>query len=67
MNSPLLIRVLIIALGIAAVSLCTGCATIVKGTTQAIPVASEPTGARGRDLILAHMRRVLGLPPLAPA
>lgn len=24
----------------------TGCATIVKGTTQPIPIASEPTGAR---------------------
>ena len=46
MNSSLLIRVLILALGIAAVSFCTGCATIVKGTTQEIPVSSEPTGAR---------------------
>jgi len=46
MNSPLLIRVLILTLGIAAVSFCTGCATIVKGTTQEIPVSSEPTGAR---------------------
>jgi creatinine amidohydrolase/Fe(II)-dependent formamide hydrolase-like protein len=35
--------------------------------TQSARNASEPTGARGRDLILAHMRRVLGLPPLAPA
>ena len=34
--------------------------------TQSARNASEPTGARGRDLILAHMRRVLGLPPLAP-
>jgi hypothetical protein len=46
MYSPLLTRVLILALGIAAVSFCTGCATIVKGTTQEIPVSSEPTGAR---------------------
>ena len=28
-----------------ALSLCGGCASIVKGTTQAIPVASSPTGA----------------------
>ena len=35
--------------------------------TQSARNASEPTGARGRDLILAHMRRVLGLPPLARA
>jgi creatinine amidohydrolase len=35
--------------------------------TQSARNASEPTGARGRDLILAHMRRVLGLPPGAPA
>jgi len=35
--------------------------------TQSARNASEPTGARGRDLILAHMRRVLGLPPGAPS
>ncbi|MFZ9839772.1 MAG: PEGA domain-containing protein [Opitutaceae bacterium] len=46
MNTPLLIRLLLVVLGIAAVSLCTGCATIVKGTTQEVPVSSEPAGAR---------------------
>lgn len=46
MNTPLLIRLLLVVIGIAAVSLCTGCATIVKGTTQEVPVSSEPTGAR---------------------
>ncbi len=30
----------------ALTALTSGCATIVKGTTQEIPVASEPTGAR---------------------
>jgi hypothetical protein len=31
--------------------------------TQSARSASAATGARGRDLILAHMRRALGLPP----
>lgn len=38
---PLLI--LSLAAGVASL---TGCASIVKGTTQEIPVSSEPTGAR---------------------
>jgi hypothetical protein len=25
---------------------CTGCATVVKGTTQVVPVSSDPTGAQ---------------------
>ncbi|MEI8177823.1 creatininase family protein [Aestuariivirga sp.] len=33
--------------------------------TESARNASAATGARGRDLILAHMRRVLGLPPRA--
>ena len=35
--------------------------------TKSARNASAATGARGRDLILAHMRKVLGLPPRAPA
>ena len=31
---------------LSASSFLTGCATIVKGTTQVIPVSSDPTGAR---------------------
>ena len=33
--------------------------------TESARNASAATGARGRDLILAHMRRVLGIPPRA--
>jgi creatinine amidohydrolase/Fe(II)-dependent formamide hydrolase-like protein len=33
--------------------------------TQSARAASAATGARGRDLILAHMRKALGLPPSA--
>lgn len=39
-------RVLVAILGLAVCSFGTGCATIVKGTTQEIPVSSDPTGAR---------------------
>jgi len=46
MTTPPLLRCLIVLLAGAANSLCTGCATIVKGTTQEVPVSSEPTGAR---------------------
>ena len=46
MKPTQLIRVITAFGGILAGSVLTGCATIVKGTTQAIPVASEPTGAR---------------------
>jgi hypothetical protein len=38
---------ILVAIVLAAVStLISGCATIVKGTTQVIPISSDPTGAR---------------------
>lgn len=46
MKPTQLIRIIAVSVAILAVSFLTGCATIVKGTTQEIPVASEPTGAR---------------------
>lgn len=46
MKSHPLIPTLLIILTVSTVTLTTGCATIVKGTTQVIPVSSEPTGAR---------------------
>jgi len=30
---------------LALISLSTGCASIVKGTTQAVPISSDPSGA----------------------
>lgn len=37
---------LVLLLLLSACFVLTGCATIVKGTTQVIPVSSDPTGAR---------------------
>jgi hypothetical protein len=38
-------RILAFSLAAASVQFSCGCASIVKGTTQAIPVSSDPTGA----------------------
>ena len=46
MNRIARLKALIVSLGIFSCLFASGCATIVKGTTQQIPVASEPTGAR---------------------
>ena len=39
-------QIAVLAAVAALASITSGCATIVKGTTQEIPVASDPTGAR---------------------
>lgn len=46
MNLPATVRITAVLLFATLAQLTMGCATIVKGTTQAIPVSSEPTGAR---------------------
>lgn len=41
------LRILVlVSTTLVGVALSSGCATIVKGTTQTIPIASEPSGAR---------------------
>jgi len=46
MNLPTAVRIAAVLFSATLAQLNMGCATIVKGTTQAIPVSSEPTGAR---------------------